>query len=411
MNQTLRAGDIDPSFGSGGYVNVTELLGVSALRPDQKIVTVATLWEGIGVQVYRNLPDGTPDPLFGADGKLIPFPHTGVSFYNVTGCALQSDGKIIVFGHLHGPGNSRKILLARLHEAGEVDTSFGNAGYTLVRLEDTSTDEAQSVAVLPDDRIVMSVWGDIQSGIGYGALVQLAADGTFDPSFGKVGISLDVPPQVHFLSISPQRDGTLLLCGYAGGDSRTMQPVASRYDRGGKPLPSFGDNGHRFFDYLEAYPGTSFWQALSLMTLSDGKLLMAGLVAPPVRNATTWLTRLQADGATDMAFNDGKLVITTTGYMEDKLILQADGKIVMQGEVVAGTQSVIERRMPDGSRDPTFGDGGFVFIDSPADSFISSGASAMLQTDGKLLLCLRVGKTDIGAPEGFVGMLLTRYLL
>lgn len=411
MNQTLRAGDPDPTFGNGGQVTVTDMVGVSVLRPDQKIVTIATLWEGIGVQVYRNLPDGTPDPLFGADGKLIPFPHTGVSFYNVTGCALQSDGKIIVFGHLHGPGVSRKILLARLHEEGEVDTSFGNAGYTLVRLEDTQSDDAESVAVLPDDRIVMSVWGDIQSGIGYGALVQLAADGTFDPSFGKVGISLDVPPQVHFLNISPQRDGTLLLCGYAGVDPQTMQPVASRYDRGGKPLPSFGDNGHRFFDYLEAYPGTLFWQALSLVTLSDGKILMAGLVSPPVRNQTAWLTRLQADGATDMAFNDGQLVITTTGYREDRHILQSDGTIVMQGKNLSETSSVIERRMPDGSRDPTFGDGGLAFITPAKGSVIMSGASAMLQADGKLLLSLRVGSAATRTPDGFFGMLLTRYLL
>ncbi|WP_087688152.1 hypothetical protein [Pandoraea sp. PE-S2R-1] len=403
MNQTLRAGDLDPSFGNGGHSDIPGGLGTSALRPDQKIVTVEGILDSVGIRVFRHLPDGTPDPLFGAEGKAIHFPHAEAINFSVLGCSFQSDGKIIVSGNLNFPEESRyQLLVARLHEDGQLDTGFGNAGFTMVILDNPYSNEIFGFSVQQDDRIVLCMRGS-----GRSALVRLASDGTLDPSFGVVGISSDVPPQAHLLGILPQSDGTLMLWGTATYDAPVhLQPQVSRYDDRGKPVPTFGDDGYRFFDYPEQYPGSTFWQAVALATRSDGKILVLGLASPPERPQTTWITRLETDGATDMTFNDGKLLMTpigNEGNVAGAFLLQPDGKFIWAGYTGGVSKTTLERRLADGPRDPTFGNDGLVISDPPPGSLMAKG-TPMLQADGKLLLSSRV----LGA---LTGVRLSRYLL
>jgi uncharacterized delta-60 repeat protein len=118
-----RDGKPDPSFGNEGQVfdgagSVTSL----AIQRDGKLVTA-----GIGMRRYpsfsvaRFLEDGTLDPSFGRDGKLLTQFHRTARAYGVV---VGADGKIVVAGAYWG----RDFAVARYTRTGRLDSSFGSGG-------------------------------------------------------------------------------------------------------------------------------------------------------------------------------------------------------------------------------------------------------------------------------------------
>ena len=96
-------GTIDNSFGSGGKVITPMGTGnddayAVVVQPNGRIIVggeARTVASDFGL--VRYLPDGTPDPEFGNDGKVIT--EIGPSHDGVLGLALQSDGKLIAAGY------------------------------------------------------------------------------------------------------------------------------------------------------------------------------------------------------------------------------------------------------------------------------------------------------------------------
>ena len=108
-------GELDRTFSGDGWVRTYEISGFSkgffpkgaedvAIQPDGKILAVSELQDGNShwwFGVYRWLPNGDLDQSFGSGGWVandlgaFPMPHT---------VALQSDGKILVGGQIECPG-------------------------------------------------------------------------------------------------------------------------------------------------------------------------------------------------------------------------------------------------------------------------------------------------------------------
>src|SRR5205807_1312588 len=85
---------ISTPYGSGNYVDITGLL----LQTDKKIVTTGGIGRNVEVVVRQNI-DGSLDQSFG-NGGIVTAPVAGAPFVNVNSSALQSDGKIVVYGDL-----------------------------------------------------------------------------------------------------------------------------------------------------------------------------------------------------------------------------------------------------------------------------------------------------------------------
>src|SRR5436309_11945228 len=85
----LRAGSLDPTFGSKGVVTLGSDAAISgiAVQPDGEIVVAG------GSSLTRYLPSGSPDTSFGKGGSVEM--SGGVVADRV---ALQPDGKIVVAG-------------------------------------------------------------------------------------------------------------------------------------------------------------------------------------------------------------------------------------------------------------------------------------------------------------------------
>jgi uncharacterized delta-60 repeat protein len=87
------------------------------------------------------------------------------------------------------------------------------------------------------------------------------------------------------------------------------------------------------------------------------------------------LARYNANGTLDTSFGSGGVVSTTVG---PALVIQADGKIVLEGAGLA-------RYNPDGSIDTTFGTGGI------APNFINSSWSVAIAPNGDIVEAGYVG--------------------
>lgn len=119
----------DPTFGNAGKVT-TQLstdrdeARAIALQADGKLVAVgnAVLRSNLGYAVVRYKQDGTLDPSFGLDGKVL----TVEGLVEANAVQIQPDGKIVVAGaDMHGYGN---FALARYVVKGITPRSWGEWG-------------------------------------------------------------------------------------------------------------------------------------------------------------------------------------------------------------------------------------------------------------------------------------------
>ena len=102
----LAAPMLDPTFGTGGTAPTPARPAIGrtvAVQPDGRIVlagVVASTPLGVDLAVVRLLADGTPDPSFGTNGRVVQ--DMGAPEERETALVLQPDGKIVV-GATTGP--------------------------------------------------------------------------------------------------------------------------------------------------------------------------------------------------------------------------------------------------------------------------------------------------------------------
>ncbi len=203
-------GSVDAGFNPRANGYVRGLL----VQPDGKIVISGGFYSlqpnGAAASIARNKiarvnTDGTLDPVFD------PKPND-----NVTGIALQPDGKILlggIFGNLQPNGavtTTNRSRIARVNADGTLDTAFN---------PNPSGNQVSCMLVQPDGKIL--VGGNFSSfqplpGITTTQrrfVARLNADGTVDQVF-------DPRASTNVYSLAMQADGKVIL----GGEFTTLQP-------------------------------------------------------------------------------------------------------------------------------------------------------------------------------------------
>src|SRR5690606_32482408 len=126
--------------------------------------------------------------------------------------------------------------------------------------------------------------------------------------------------------------------------------------------PTLGGDGVVFHDNT----GT----ATAVLPLPDGRVVLAGYRVELLGEVSS-LLRYFPDGRLDPAFGgDGQVVPEFGDFRESShiydAVLQPDGKIVAVGTVDVffgtGNRALVARFLPDGTLDPTFGDGGGLYL-------------------------------------------------
>jgi uncharacterized delta-60 repeat protein len=398
------AGDLDPAFGTDGKVLPTFATpgnkGVNdvALQADGKIVTTGfvpgKILNGSQLNAFgttRYNSDGSLDRSFGDNGTARDsFPDAAVS--NAEALAIQSDGKIVVVGRVFedspvdGSSTDIDFGVVRYHADGTRDASFGVDGFVRTDFAN-SLDQAFSVAIQTDGKIVVAGRFDRPFELVSVAIARYNVDGTLDTSFSGDGLLIG-SPGFSVESVAIQDDGKIVLGGAKA--SPKAEFAVLRFMPDGTPDRTFGGAGIATAD-LEG--GLDITHSLAIQ--DDGKIVLAGesfgSKGGPARAFV--LARFDQNGVLDSSFGRAGFVVEGFGAdagAED-VALQTDGKIVALGSVRGGTNNntfIVARYSSDGVIDQTFGSGGSVRIgfETPVfPSIIDFGRGVAIQTDGKIV--------------------------
>jgi uncharacterized delta-60 repeat protein len=431
----------DSSFGTLGWVHAdfdqdTDAVEAIAFQPDGKVLAAGrSLRSGdYDFTVVRYNVFGLLDTSFSGDGKMaIPFGGND----QCKSIALQSDGKIVLGGGAKTVAADFDFAFARLHADGSLDNTFGGDGKVIINM--FGYEFATGLAIASDGKIVAS--GNNQDFVDKGRVARLLPNGSLDSSFGNEGRFNHGNNSCEAVAVHP--DGSMVVAGVhvsPNGDWKTafhkVTPAGAldlslgggaQYIDLGSPVDRchdvavlldgrvLGNCEHDGLGSLvQMWPDGSldaggqqtigledeFTQegllhegvnsaCLSMAVQTDGKLVMLGEVSNQAfTEKDIALTRLLPNGLVDAAFGtNGQVQFGLFQFDQPRTIaIQTDGKIVIGGHMVSGTQInfMVARLNSDGSTDGTFGFGGVNVLDFQSSDDLGSGMA--LAPDGKIVV-------------------------
>jgi uncharacterized delta-60 repeat protein len=293
-------GRLNAAFGGDGGVTTDftdgdDGAGALAIQSDRKIVAAGYSGDG-DFALARYNTDGTLDPTFGPDGKVTTDFAEGIDTAYAVG--IQADGKILVAGGTYDAGD-QKLALARYNTDGTLDPTFGEDGKVIGlggfafdiaiqadgkiltsnpvarynadgTLDSTFGGLAGSeMAIQPDGKIVAS-WVD---GECFGAgdcdywfvLERSNAYGARDSTFGEKGEVIG-PPVGQPADIATQSEGEIVVATGGNGGFVLVSYLAD-----GTLDSAFGRDGIVFTNFTRRAdrPG-------ALAIQDDGKIVAIG---------------------------------------------------------------------------------------------------------------------------------------
>jgi uncharacterized delta-60 repeat protein len=166
------------NFNVGG--GTFDVANAVAVQRDGKVVVVGDVAANgtprIGVIRYN--PDGTIDPTFSTGTFSL-----GSSGVTAKAVAIQPDGKLVIGGNFYPNPTYPDFLAVRLNADGSLDTTFGSGGFRHIDLGGVGlADEVSGIAVQPDGKIVLAGSTHTMNDVDFG-VVRLNRDGSLDTSF------------------------------------------------------------------------------------------------------------------------------------------------------------------------------------------------------------------------------------
>jgi uncharacterized delta-60 repeat protein len=228
-----------------------------------------------------------------------------------------------------------------------LDTSFGTGGYSNYDDYNETTD----AVMLPDGQFITA------TSTGSITIRKVKQNGMLDTAFGtkKHDMGANSLAKSEAVKKIALHNDKIIICGRVNAT-----PTHSLYDLfitrinlDGTLDTSFGTNG--FTTQSVGQNGVIYDMAVD----PDGNSYLYAY------NSGYYLTKINSNGTIDTGFGtNGKLSLPS--FTSNKFYIQNDGKLVMAGSRLNSltnlTESYIERRLPDGTYDSTFGNNGMVFI-------------------------------------------------
>jgi len=284
-----------------------------------------------------------------------PFADAASPLFVPEASAHQSDGKLIVVGHIGDTtAGQSQIEIERFNVNGTPDATFGNDGVVLGPTGDNEA--AFALQMLPNDQFLVA--GTSQKEF---ALERYTANGTLDTSFGSSGtgeVRTTITSNASIemadtIALAP--DGSIVIAGQSDG--------AWAFAR-------FTSNGILSNSFLFTLPSGNVGTVGGLAVQSNGLIVAAGDDGSQVD-----VGRFEMTGTADASFNGGNIetlpgmsVRQDLGYLDHNLGLgiDANGEIVVAATTNSSpTDFAVERLLANGSPDISFGSGGTGLVTTP----------------------------------------------
>jgi uncharacterized delta-60 repeat protein len=255
-------GSLDGSFGTGGKVS-TDFGGVEgatsvAIDSQGRIVAVGQRDSGSRYfTVARYKPNGSLDPSFSGDGwALTGFGRRA----HPNSVAIDSHGRIVAAGITQYDSGHADFALARYKPDGTLDRSFSDDGKRTTDFG--GVDGAYSTTIDSGGRILAAGFaaGFRSDASGYDfALARYDSDGRLDGSFGTGGkVTTGYGPDTidQAMSVAIDSQGRIVAAGVTQKTSFGQDTALARYEADGTLDPTFGSGGKvrtNFRRYDRAY--------------------------------------------------------------------------------------------------------------------------------------------------------------
>lgn len=358
--KVVKAAEIDLTFDGDGIlttsIGISSRIGDLAVQTDGKIVAAGISVQGSANQftLARYNIDGTLDATFDGDGIVTT--TIGASSFART-VALQTDGKIVVGGDSGG-----QFALTRYNIDGTLDTTFDGDG--IVTTTNLSAAAGYDLVIQGNDKIVLAGQSNF-GGAVTATLARFNSDGSLDTTFDIDGIVTTPTGDVRAAAL--QSDGKIIIAGQSASHF-----FLARYNSNGSPDTTFDSDG-----VVSTTIGTASF-AMDLAIQPDGKIIASGSSTSGTINLA--LARYNTNGSPDTTFDTDGIVTTTivTSNIGNKqaVALQTDGKIIVTGPLV------LARFNSNGAFDSTF-NGGTTAITIGTEGLFHN---LILQADGKIIV-------------------------
>ena len=391
-----QAGLLDISFGNLGIVqtdiaNANDYGFSTVVQPDGKIIVV-----GIGMVdtiqynnfvVIRYKTNGSLDSTFGTNGIVTTDFYGGTTDEAISVC-LQPNGKIIVAGKSESSSNMIDFAIARYNSDGSLDLTFVGDGKVTTDIAGEN-DYGSCVKIQNDGKIVLAGY----SGNALNnklTVVRYNPNGSLDNTFDGDGITTTQVGYIYLYaqSLAIQADGKIVATASSGSTpSLNYQDIlVVRYNTDGSLDTTFDHDGVLLADFCYQ----DYANCVSIQT--DGRILVTGRSYDTINTLGNNLTllRFNSNGSLDTTFNGSGKVITDVTTLPDhgySIAVQGNGKIVVVGHSFDGVgdfKIILVRYNPDGSLDNTFDNDGLVITNITNGH--EYGESVTIQSDGKIVV-------------------------
>lgn len=314
-------GDLDPTFGGDGYVDVTGLPGTPSVDRDYEILASAIDSQGRilvagscnlcpanvdrDAWVLRLLADGTPDPGFGAGGWAIFDPTGGGD--DAVELEVDAHDRVLVRGWGTVPGTQPYV--ARLATNGALDGGWGAGGVSLLSPIDIGYSPEAMAWDPATGGVVLAHSAPTVNGRPTG-LARVTGAGLYDPTFGDAGfVDLSIYDEGTYLyDVKLQSDGKIVAVGRIDGNGAQLGGFfLARTLADGTLDTTFDGNGVKRVEFDRT---TNALDEAYVAGLSGGRLVVAGRSTAILPEDQFALLRTESD----LVFADGFERGTTGGW-------------------------------------------------------------------------------------------------
>lgn len=381
-------GDPDRSFSRDGRVrtpvaNKYDTAQAVARQSSGKILAAG--WgeyssaKGLDFVLIRYTRQGKLDKRFGGGDGIARLHAGGDDIEEWNTLHVLPNDKILAVGISSANFDDHDLVLARYKPNGRLDRSFSGDG-KVVRSMGADYHQFNDLVVFPSGDI--GVVGSFATGSAWDLLaMRFRSDGKF---LGQ-RVNDIAGGQDTFRAAVVQGD-KLVAAGLSNGDFIVM-----RYRNDGIPDATFGQNmGYSLIDF------GAFDQAQDLVRLPTGEFILVGETGD-LSSDDVGIARVDAEGILDTPWNgDGKVVqdFGSRAAWARSVELQPRGRFAVSGamhDAANHADFLTLRYEPDGSLDPTFGDGGVKTLDLGKD--LDRAYASLVQPDGRLVLAGESGGT------------------
>jgi uncharacterized delta-60 repeat protein len=362
-------GIVDQSFGNQGFTDFNPgfSFGPSdiGVMDDGSIMGVGyNLYNNTGGSIFKVTANGVMDANFGTNGFLTPtFATSDTLLPALVLIEHDNQNRMIIGGFMTYPtSGGLKAFLMRIDSDGNIDHSFGNAGYFLLPFTSSRISE---IIALPDGIIVCGseIIGTGSASIFSTFTLKINTSGVLDASFGDGGIFQLAPGSSNRCT-----DGALMPDGRIA--LSYFFPVGSLFNSGISMVNANGTSDQNYgtnASVILPVPSTTATIIDDIVPLPDGSIIGVGYSVNSLNQATgqdLTVFKTNPQGLPDNTFGNQSTIIETFASGNDnysKVNLQSNNNIIVSGSwafsfpsspIGNGWSSTICRRS-SGYSDPT----------------------------------------------------------